>query len=548
MSKELVVTKAKEHIRNSDISKAIKALNSFFNQDATYKSYAQDLIEIESQYNKFSRERKKGIISYEEYNLQYNRLIDQLNTLLHDFEDHTSTKQETPSPTYNFKPMLIALAVLFCAVITFNEIRKRSVNDRETPTFETEVTTPPSSTNNGISSSSSCPTFDKEKEFNILLFPFLNHSDDRQTLHLNIASRLSSFSQSHNLKTSVLPYENKTKRHLLSTDAASELAKECDANLIIWGTQEKEDDGYIVSASYQFVDIEEYFTLDQIEINSSPNTNLTTIPSITDILNGGTITKDIENTISLLLLGVAAYQMEETEKAIALLRKFKAPDKNTALLQNKILADAYLNTQQDEAAIKAYSRVLKITPNDKLSRINRAALNNKKGEYTAAMKDLDQQLQQTPKDTEILMAKVAINLQQDYLNLSAEDINTIHKISPNLSNPQFKALLATQKKKENIIKRKRHKAEIELKKQPNNEKVLLELANTSYLLSEYEQALKYGEAAKKQNQKNAATLQLCIKAKQKLNIDASEEIRIYNALSPRTTNQFNNISIQNINQ
>ena len=410
-----ILQQAKTLLAKGNLDKTFKLLKEFCASNPKYKNIANLLIQYESKFSQIKKDEATGIISIDNARIGYNRTTKDLLNLIQKVEkgDFSGSLETMDNNAPKKKQFIPIIAIILIGVIGLFVYQKALKPRQHTPTAKV------------------CPDFKSTAKFNIMVLPFTDISGGNQhiPIHKQLKNRLIKFSRNHHLNTSVdLSEINPAddKQYPDDNAAAKKLCKKCRANLIIWGTYEKQAaDKTIVNTDFQFVLDHDQLSFGQYQINE--DNELSTIPSISSIASSGSISSSIEDQISLIL-GVAANQMGEDQAAIELLESATKPaDKQLATMAGMALADSYIETNNEQKAVKTYTKILNLNPKNELALSNRAALSQKTGDYKTALKDTKSLAKIRPESKTLKIKEVQLLIMNNELKTAKEKIEKLQE-------------------------------------------------------------------------------------------------------------------------
>ncbi len=258
----------------------------------------------------------------------------------------------------------------------------------------------PAINDNGPLSGIFCPDYNSldSNAFKVLILPFRIRtiSDSIQidrSIAEDIEERLDGFKIDYKVNLG-LGVKDIIEEYPNTTTEADMVARDCAANLIIWGAREQD----IVTTRYKFINIEE-FKMKQLVL--AANSRIDTLSSQTSIVTNGELTEDIEEVMKYIF-GIIAHETGHQDAAIAALSNVRLSDTTMEANKDMFLADALLQKGDTQGAKQKYTDVLQKNPTYWLARTNRAALNFKDREFLKAAQDFT--IQESTADTSRLEA------------------------------------------------------------------------------------------------------------------------------------------------
>lgn len=505
MDKAQIIAEVKSLLLKSNSQEALSKLYTFLESDDQYEVLAIEALQLKSQLSKLQKDESLGLVNYDNAQLGYNRIGNGLARLCDRLE---KGELKDPQIKARQKKGLFIGATLGVLLILAWVIFKEAI-------FPPVPVTPPETTN-------TCPDFDKNSQFNILLLPFLPFRGEKvPNFEEAYRQRLNSYKKRLSFTTDTKIYQPGENEEVkpASGEEAEKYAGACDdtVRLIIWGNYENLVSNQIITTTYyKFLNVGDHFVFSQINIDE--NLESVTLNSISSIVTEGVATADIEQ----LLLGIAAQQMGDPKAAVTLLANITPPDSSTLLLWGMALADSYLEQGQNEEAIKSYDKVLSIHPDYRFALINRAMLNYENGKAAEAVEDLDRQIKNDPKDHAARLSRATIYVKEDQLDKAQKDISVLEsadterkKVIPLKKDYDQKVTTEIQRKKD---------AEEKLKQDPNNLQALNVLSESSIRLGEYNTALNANQKITNINPENKEAWAKIMYISHELNLDYKKVI------------------------
>ncbi|MEM8528193.1 MAG: hypothetical protein AAGG68_26350 [Bacteroidota bacterium] len=214
---------------------------------------------IEGSFHQLQAAITKGMITYEQQELERNRIHDRLLALL-SADEHSASKPKKRQ----LIPFLLA-GILGLAVVYFF-----------------------------VSRPDDCPTFAPQMNNNILILPFDNVGGEAAKPHILLRDRIEQLSLDNQLSTDIQVGEGQAE---LSIAEATTLAEQCAANVIIWGKYAKASDSLRVILQYHFLERPDWSAFGELAV----------IKDVTAIQTG-TISKQLEDAIFSLCSLIALRQ------------------------------------------------------------------------------------------------------------------------------------------------------------------------------------------------------------------------------------------------
>ena len=288
----------------------------------------------------------------------------------------------------------------------------------------------------------SCPEFPQESEFDILLLPFTNLAEGELRPEIPIKQRLDKLSNENDLESAASIFERFYQQddvQFPDYDAARKIGSGCEAEMVVWGTAERLNDGIDVNAKFSFTGDASHFDLNKVQLEGE--TSIDTIRSVSSIAREGNITKDIEEVI-LAIFGIIAHEQGDFETAAKALEASSSPG-DTSLTVSMLIADSYLAMGDRKNALKSYDKVLQMHPEYNLALNNRGVLLYEQGKYRKAIADFSQVIEKNPNDAKVLAARGAAYAKINNKDKAVLDIQAAKKIDPKIKVMNIQSLQVT---------------------------------------------------------------------------------------------------------
>lgn len=493
MEQKAVLQQIRADVSKANTKQALASLQDYLDQAGSEAVEAYNkAVQLAAQYEQTQRSEKFGMVSFADAKVSYNQINNGILALIQELEG-TTTSTETDlvlKPKKSNKWLFWALpsgAILVAALAYFLW-----------PAAATET----------------CPDFNPDTAFDILVLPFrpIIDSDEFVPAHQLFEIGLNNLIDQNELsgKANVDSYGlsiAQSEDYPTSTRSATEISTGCNAQLIIWGITEKVEPGnqLILSTDYLFLD-EDGIQLDRQEIGMDNELTSTAINldfprrgrQIDTLGNISSITENIpSHLLSRLkfLLGVFAHEsgdMVATQKILQEWPEEPLDDESTRIW-GSLLADSYIQTNNDEQAEITYTQLLERDPDNAIARNNRAIIAYKNGKFGSAINDLNVTIKKNEKDTVALLARAYIFLQEGLLNEAEADLRKVSAIDPKrVAVSPLKEKLVKQKEKE---KQQRAAAAEKVRKNPRNVNALVTQATAERNLGNYKASRKLAEKA-----------------------------------------------------
>ncbi len=505
MDKKTIINEVRQLIGEAETESAIEKLLAFLEGKPGYIDIHSDVLQARSQFEKTRRDESQGLISYDEARRSFNQVNNQILNITEQLERAPSDDDARQPDARRRWALPAGILALLIVGVAFMLWRQRG----------------------GGGGAAYCPDFDRHSVFNVMLLPF-KALDNQPTppTHLGILSRFNQLSDKYEIDISSRPLGEdvpvlQTFQGLLPTSEAENLARECRAGLIIWGTTERaanQQDIY-VRTRYKFAGggdkslaLQKYrlsgarASMDTTMIRSEiafEGTLRDTIRNITSVTDNPILTEEIEYIIKLLF-GIIANEKKYRDEAIASLQDIQPRDTAATAARNLILADAYLAKKDPERAIDYYDAVLQADPNNSLALNNQAALYEQRGDYVKAAEKVSRLMRVEPGNRELLAVRGALRMKNEQWMAAKQDLNVATAEGVVEPTPQIQQTLKTI---DSAITRERNvkkQAERRLLEAPDDPEALLSRARSAWKLGDKQEAV---EAARKVLRQDARNLE-----------------------------------------
>ncbi|NUO02257.1 MAG: hypothetical protein HUU01_16760 [Saprospiraceae bacterium] len=477
MDKLQLIAEIKRLVGKADVEKALQRLVEELEKAGS--GLANDAIQAQSLFQKTQKDEKQGLVSFENAKLNYNQVTDQILDLLEALKKEGGNDIQA-KPAKRLLPWIAGGVLALAAIAALFFYTKKEV--------------PPVSND--------CPVFEDTAAFKILVLPFkpIKLGDNGvlpNDIHRQIKGKLADLLNGvPGIKAKIEYYNiDPIKEESLYPDVSDEaekIARNCNAQLIIWGTAEKQASGEnIVLTKYKFREIK---NLTKLLITG--NTEVDTITSLSSIFTQGLLTDGIFANMQLLF-GVIANEMGKPGEAIAQLEQVQPTDSSTTVLVNMALSNSHLAANHPEKAIESLNKVLETHPGYWLAVNNRAVLNYEMGNTAAALQDVGAfiELQDTAKLTDAYLTRSALSLKAQSIDKAEEYINEASKLATSKYTreiQQLKEVITKEKREQLKIKKE---AELNLQANPEDTKELEKKANADKKLGNIQEAVVAAKAA-----------------------------------------------------
>ncbi|MCB0642948.1 MAG: tetratricopeptide repeat protein, partial [Phaeodactylibacter sp.] len=284
----------------------------------------------------------------------------------------------------------------------------------------------------------SCPDFIPNSELNVLLLPYTNIGDGDYRPEIPIRDRLQKKCRENALNASVQffdRYFDRKDAQIPSFENANRIGQGCNSELVVWGLVEKSRDQYELVTNFKYLGPSQNFNLQKIQVEGEALVD--TVPSISSILMEGSITRELEDLI-LMLFGIVAHEKGLHQQAINSLNQVRpGKDSSELVWSQMLLADSYLEVEQNDSALMAYDKVLAAAPENPLALNNRGHLLLSKGKYAEAVNDFSGVIQQDPDAEEPRVARAVAYLKMNQKEKAMIDLDHAKRLNPQISLPKL---------------------------------------------------------------------------------------------------------------
>lgn len=499
MDKAQLISEVKELLANAETEKALGRMAEFLQNSPEYRQLYNLALQARAQFRKTQRDELQGLASAEQSKLNYNQVTRQAFQIAEWLEEGNLRPEAGFAEGSPRRWPLVAGIIALLLILGSGGYwwyRSQQGNAEEPGGGEEPQQT-------------SCPPeveFDPASDFNILVMPFRGSKGAELPPHIAIVFRLDELKNEYRIPCSIkdFPVDNPGSE-IATTEDADRRARDCKAELIIWGIAEKVSGNTIIYTRYKFVSRGDQLPLYKLKMTE--NSGLDTVTTISSIATAGILTEGIEESIKLLF-GLIAHENENLPVAIEMLEKYETQDSAATLVKGMVLAQDYLASGQSQKAWESYNQVLDQHPNYALARNNRGMLNFQKGNYLEAAEDLSVALETAPDTSkaDILELRGAAYLKADQLDKAKADLKDARELrQPDKGVDKKDALDRKIKEIDRKIeaeKSTKASAEAKLRLDPNNLTALSQKAVSSQRLGDYQQAIEASRAILRKDPRN----------------------------------------------
>lgn len=418
-----IAKQVKDLIGEADREEALRQLIGFLQNGPKWAVLHKEALAVQAQYLNTKREQGAGRISFEQADINYNRINNQILSLADDLE-----KGVTRLPVWKRKwplPVWIGVAVILLG--GSYGIFRLSQTPKPTEPLEPQGEENP------------CAAFSQNKNFKILLWDYLDFLDKqspyRKGIPVAIQNRLGSIDPSGLTEVRIYPYQSEE-----NYPAKGEEALKCTEQLVVWGTVEELPGTRqrLVITRYRFADKWQFAKWSVTENDQWEQNSITasiplegnfvdTLTLLSNVFTSGEVSVNIENLLRLAI-GLNARKQQQAEDAVATLQAIDTKDSTLAFLSGMLLADTYTRMNKEDEALAAYEEVLSVHPNYGLALNNKAALQIKKGNFGGAIATLDNAVALAPDNVEAVAMRGAAFLSVNQLDKARQDFSTAQAI------------------------------------------------------------------------------------------------------------------------
>lgn len=495
MSKQEIIKNTKGAIAQADTPEALAQLIPFLESNRPYNAMSKVARLAQAKYEGAERDFNQGLVDREGTTFIYNAVNRTVLQLIEDLQkDDFDVSHYEPDMRPNvwqkrIGPILAGILIVLIGGVGYG-------------IYNAEKETPPI----GLT----CPTFQENAEFKVLLLPFQPNRKDELTPHITIKRRLTDKSAKEKLNTSIEIDKDYFDNHDTpgKTEAMS-AGDNCGAQMVIWGIWEKTSNGTIVSTDFKYLGSRDRFGFQKLKLESDDQ--IDTVFTMSNIETQGKLTQDIEKIIDNYF-GLIAELSGQPQAAIeALKRGIPSPNDTTAFLLNQMtLANCYIETGDNHAAGEVYDNILKTHPDYSFARHNRSVIMYEEENYAQAVADITVNLDKTPNDTDALIIRASAYLKQEDLEKAEEDLDRVRIVSPNKQQLQKRVDLLEAKKEEKRIIIDKETTELTINK--NSITALNNRAAANESLGKHKAAIADAKRVIKLNNANEKAYEILIEA------------------------------------
>ncbi|MCB0855840.1 MAG: tetratricopeptide repeat protein, partial [Bacteroidetes bacterium] len=195
------------------------------------------------------------------------------------------------------------------------------------------------------------------------------------------------------------------------------IAASCNADLIIWGTAYFDSTGKRNVLEYQYYSPSNYG--ENLFIPRSEDVRKVGTDDLS--LNDKKLSEGIENLIHWSL-SVKAMKVGDYPTAIEGFSQIKVTDTHAKSAISLMLTQCYTESGQLSKAKEEYNQLITINPNDEKTRLERAGVLSKLGEYDAALADYSKVLEINPENINALINRALLYTDQEEYDMALNDV------------------------------------------------------------------------------------------------------------------------------
>lgn len=471
MDNKTVAGQVKHLIGQAETEEALRQLIAFLQTDARWSELEQAALETQAQYLNARREAAAGRIGFEQADLIFNRVNNQVLQIAEDLGAGI-TRSNVGKPVKNrLQPWLAGAAGFVVLAVAGILIFKPGPG--------------PGNAQGADLIPGVCPEFSKKSTFKILLWEFFSFSEDggaSRDIPFALENRLVSIDRERQIETGTYSFIAGGVYPRREEDALK-----CSTQMAVWGTTEKvAGDRWIIITRYAFADkwqlskwaMTDNDTWEKAEVTAAiplAGNFVDTITTISSIFSEGKIAAKIEDLLRIAI-GLNATQQQNRDGAIAALENLDMQDSTLALLGGMLLADNYSRAEQPEKARDTYEKVLAVHPNYALALNNYAALCLKEGNPGQAIATLDNALALAPDNPDALAMRGAAFLEINQLDKARRDLTKARAVIEQKAITAEPAAEEQKDRRSKILDRKflelNTKVEVERKRKAEAESIL----------------------------------------------------------------------------
>lgn len=497
MTTSQILPAAKQMIAEGNIELALTRLIELLESDPQYMELLQIARVNQADVYQNKAALLKGTISTEDSRLVLNQVTDSAYQIINQIETGNFLpmgREEKPTRSQAWRYYVAGGIVALAAGIIIWRVLGGSFSK---------------STDNGVNG---CPNFGSTYKWKVMILPFkktgATTNDDPQ---YDISDGLNKLiQQTPGMNTQIIADINEKydiNLNYPNPSEAADIARNCDAQMIVWGKINLGAAGYKLDVFYKLLDA-----------GGVRMTGDTTINSLLQIKEDGQLKLVADVNAIVRLLYVVLANQSRMPIAANLLKE-DATSKMGALSETPAdtaialaLADNLVQTGNKDQAIKVYDQVLETYPAQHEARQKRGALLYEKGDYAAAARDLEVAAPEGQKvDPSVLRIRVEASLKSGQPDKAGDDLKRL-KNSKNYDGTWFRKKDKEVSDSLVSMRASRDRKEQMANRQPQNTRAQLAAGRANIAVGDSDRAIKNADKALKTNPKNAEAYEIKIMA------------------------------------
>lgn len=295
MQTPLFIAAARDFLREREIGKALQTLLDGLANDPQLDATERTVRVLESNFASVRQQEQRGVLSFDEAQRAYNKVVDSLLSVMEDVE----AGRVSAAPGEPQKKRWVWLAAGAAGLLVVVAAAFFFAQDRPV-----------------------CPEFESGKNVKILVLPFQNVGATQAKPALILQNRIRELTLKNNLSATVGVLRNyDADRENPSPADATRLCAKCRAELVIWGQYSVGTDSSRVAIQYKF-----------LSDGREGGTDVLAFKDIT-ALQGGRMVKGLDDAI-FSLCGMIAMREQRWDLAKKWLEKVREPDSTDKAMQD----------------------------------------------------------------------------------------------------------------------------------------------------------------------------------------------------------------------
>lgn len=381
MEKSTFKKEVQRLIGEAETEQALNLMLSFFGKNPSYLNLYNTTLQAKSLLNRTEKDEKQGVISVETAKITYNQVTRQILDLLQMLDKETHGEASPLTSNFRKRAPLFGIALLaILAVVGVVLYRTGAISiPGASNTNQGQV--------DGPANGPSCPEFPLDTNLNVLVLPFKDLKGTKEKPLNNrlarlIELRLDEFKRRYSVNFD-LGVQDDLTLDLFPTQIsqAEAIARNCQAQLIIWGTTEKiSEEQEIIITRYSFLNTERIKLHKLILIS---DTDIDTVTTQSSIITNGSLTENIEKTLKYIF-GILAHETGNPDAVIASLSDLELSSDSASFTRDVLLTDAYI-VKNDEKMVKEKTEKLNSThPQYLWAQNNKGVIAYREGDFDEA--------------------------------------------------------------------------------------------------------------------------------------------------------------------